>query len=438
LQVGDVTEQAPDPLYIFLGPIHRHYGHFLVSTLSRLWFYNKTKFPDVKVIVCGWTLEILNVDENLPDNLSRRYPYMGEVFETLGLRGGDFVTFDRPTTLKSTIISSPCFGEQNFIHHIFPKMFGAMQDRLLYGTVPVPSNTPIFLARSRLRAGISSLFSEEEFTSVLAAKGVEIIYPEQMSLLRQVRLFIDRRNISGFGGSALHTAAFVSPRKFLSFNLLGPNLPNPLSRPLSNQVLIDWACGHETIYLYLPDGTELAEPQPGFAHSMRLTNPKRTAMEFLRILDPFMRIRTRTVAQELSVYGAADRHAIDGVSRENIALFRPTRQSSVGPYSMHLTAEQNSAGGCCGFCTGNYQFCTNRRHDPGWDVDLGPMAKVEEIRLFNTLGPEAGFACKFRILISDDGEAWTEVLYHQTDTPFGGLDGKPFIGQPQKALLTRF
>ncbi len=305
-----------------------------------------------------------------------------------------------------------------------------IQNNLLEHTPPAPSNVPVYLARYGLKKAVHSFAHEEEFASILEKGGVEIIFPEQLNLAQQIRLVTDRPNIVGLAGSAFHTAAFAPPRKLLILNYS--------SDPLSSQALIDRVCKHNAIYLYSPDGIQSEKPTEEFITGFSFIDPKRTARELLRIVNPFMRPDYTTVHKEIEAFGVADKSVLGGLSRINIALGRPTRQSSVGPFSKRLRPEQDAAGAVCGFCTGSYQFHTDFEDRPWWDVDLGGLANVQEIRLFNRLDPGRERASNFNLHASDDGISWTETLQHRSDLLFGGLDGYPFIWNLKKALFTRF
>jgi hypothetical protein len=419
LMPDQVTEEAPDDLYFYAGPVFSHYGHFLTASLARMWAYERARHRGLKLVTFGD-----------PNDAAERFSYVGELFGALGVSMDDMVAFDRPVRLRRIIVPSPCFEEANFAHHAFRRMCRDIGAKLLDGTVAAASDVPIYLARYKLEEGVGRLEGEEEFASVLADHGVDIVFPEQLDMAQKARLMTDRHNIVGIGGSAFHAAAFVPPRKLMM--LLVANAPQ------SNQILIDRVCGHDGLHLYSPDGIAPAPKPASFHVGFRLTDPQRMAADFLRILDPFMRISPSTVEQETAAYGAADGAAVDGWSRTNIALNRPTRQSSVDAFSRGLSPEQDSFGAVRGFCIGTYQFHTALEECPWWDVDFGGPATVEEVRLFNRLDAGVERSSSLALLVSDDGRTWREVLHRMSDAPFGGMDGNPFVWSPPDRLVTRF
>lgn len=417
---AQVAAQAPDECYFFIGPLHLHYGHFLLASLCRMWAWSRSAFPGIKLLVHGD-----------PRAAFGGVPYVATLLSALGVGLDDLVAFGEPTRIRRVIVASPCFEETNFAHAAFARMARQIGSSLLAGTVAVADDTPVYLARWQLPRGVHRLVNEEALVSVLADAGVEVVFPEQLSLQQQVRLMADRRTIVGQGGSAFHTAAFVGePRKCLMLQN-GPTL-------LSNQPLIDRVCGHEALYLYSPGGMEPLPATAEFGLNFRLTDPRRTAEAILRILTPFMGARTVTVQQELSAYGAGDDAATDGVARTNLALGQPTRQSSVEDFSRGLSPAEDSAGAVSGFCTGSYQFHTTLEDSPWWDVDFGGAARIEEVRLFNRLDAGRERARHFKLEVSDDGVEWSVIAEAVLAEAFGGLDGHPFVWTVPGPCVARY
>ena len=415
-----VVAEAPDECYFFIGPMHLHYGHFLLASMCRMWAWSRTEFPGMKLLVHGD-----------PRAAFDRAPYIATLLGALGVGLDDLVAFAEPTRIRRVIVASPCFEETNFAHAAFARMAREIGCSLLAGTVAAPDDTPIYLARWQLPRGVHRVVNEEAFVSVLADAGVEVVFPERLSLRQQVRLMADRRHIVGQGGSAFHTAAFVGePRRCLMLQN-GPTL-------LSNQPLIDRICGHEALYLYSPGGMEPLPATAEFGLNFRLTDPRGTAEDLLRILTPFMGARTVTVQQELSTYGAGDDAATDGVARTNLALRQPTRQSSVEDFSRGLSPAEDSAGAVSGFCTGSYQFHTALEDNPWWDVNFGAMASIEEVRLFNRLDAGRERARHVRLQVSDDGVAWSMIAEADLVEAFGGMDGHPFVWTAPGSCVARY
>ncbi len=114
---------------------------------------------------------------------------------------------------------------------------------------------------------------------------------------------------------------------------------------------------------------------------------------------------------------------------ENLALGRPARLSS--DY-MGWGAE----GGNNGMLTGKFGFHTQLEDSPWWDVDLGDIRRLREIRVFNRTDAYPDRARHLVVQISNDGETWNEV-HAQRGRIFGGLWGRP-LQVPLSGQTARF
>ncbi len=123
----------------------------------------------------------------------------------------------------------------------------------------------------------------------------------------------------------------------------------------------------------------------------------------------------------------------------DLALHRRTSQSSVSEWSRAPTVEADSAGAVSGALTGSYSFHTALQHRPWWRVDLGALAEVGEIRIYNRLeNLSSSHRClQFAIEFGLSMEDWQEVFRKADNAHFGGADGAPFIWRPAHPVATR-
>lgn len=104
----------------------------------------------------------------------------------------------------------------------------------------------------------------------------------------------------------------------------------------------------------------------------------------------------------------------------NLALNRPTKQSSTSPWS-----KPNDANGAVdGVKNGSYGFHTESEKNPWWQVDLGEAKQLSEIRIFNRTDCCSERARTIEVWISNDGNGWKRI-FANNGTIFGGVAGKP-------------
>ena len=125
----------------------------------------------------------------------------------------------------------------------------------------------------------------------------------------------------------------------------------------------------------------------------------------------------------------------------NVSLNRPATQSSLSEWSTPIdpqaSADANkasdAAGGCDGVKDGGCGFHTGEELKPWWQVDLGRVYLLDEVRVFNRLGSFAARADSLAVLLSNDGANWSTAYTHN-GTPFGGADGNPLSIRLNQAL----
>ncbi|MBL8295093.1 MAG: discoidin domain-containing protein [Bryobacterales bacterium] len=108
----------------------------------------------------------------------------------------------------------------------------------------------------------------------------------------------------------------------------------------------------------------------------------------------------------------------------NLAFKRPASQSSLSEYSKPNDAK----GGVDGVKNGGFGFHTNRENHPWWQVDLGAICRIEEVRIFNRTDFNPERASTLMIRFSDNGINWKTVYEHDGTNPGG-------IGNPLRVRL---
>lgn len=127
----------------------------------------------------------------------------------------------------------------------------------------------------------------------------------------------------------------------------------------------------------------------------------------------------------------------------NIALGQPATQSSLSSWSLEKTVEEEAARLVSGQPGDEYNCHTGLDSPPWWQVDLGQIRRIDEVRIYNRLAtPEImARANRLEIQLSDDGGTWVTVFRKETDAPLRGRRrGSPFIwaaGQPPSARHLR-
>lgn len=400
----DVATWAEDERFIFLGLFHHHYGHFLLSTLSRLWaIRDLPSYP------------ILCFSADLAAEFTK--PYVRDLLRALGIGADRFVTFAEPTKLGQVVLPCRSFEEQNFAHRTFARMCNRIGDRLVPQAVPEVGNArPLFLSKKGLRSGIRMIVNESDICEHLEKRGVEIALPEQLSFSEQIALWRGSRPVVSFSGSALHTSVF-SPSSTLVSIGYDPSLN-------SSFPLCDWANGSRAAYFHV-DASALENLGPqdlskgeGAHCAMRARDPGAVADAVMRAID------AAGVGGE-TLSGAA--------LGKNLSRGCSTLQSSF--------LDDPASGGpsaTSGFLSGTHQFHTTYEVAPWWQVDLGSSCSVSSVVIYNRGDVVPERAAHVAIEISSDGVAFETVYEREDNEPFGGLNGQPLTVTFDRAVPARW
>ena len=257
-----------DEVAVYGGLTIPHFGHFLLSSLSRHWKNWKETFPGTKIYV--HTIESLNTWFSIP--------HVRLTLTSLGYDLADFVPIDRPMRIRHLIVPAAGFIEQCLAHQVFGETGRTIGDRLLEGHRPDRRSEPVYLSKERLKGGVWTVENEAKFVEPLRAAGVRIVYPETLSLLEQIRIFAEHRTVIGLAGSALHACLFSEG----GHRLIGINPTEYLN---SNFVILDKVKGNQSSYVNPADGIHRINSAEGFTNTFRLSDPHGLARDILRLVS---------------------------------------------------------------------------------------------------------------------------------------------------------
>ena len=267
VDVAAITDRVADETLVYGGPINPHYGHFLCSTLARLWWVARDGVAGRRVVFHG---------AGKPANLFRNRPFIGVILGALGLTPENVVFLKRPTRLDRLVIPRPSFLEQAFASRAYLHVADRV-GQALAGELPEDRAGPVYLTKTGLKEGVGRVIDEAMIEAVLAAGGVEIVRPETLALGEQIGLFKRRRVVAGTAGSQFHTAVFAPGRSRNVVLSVRPSIN-------SNAVLFDRLRGQQTLYLHAGEPAEEVRDLDGFLSQTRFADPRGVAEALLEAI----------------------------------------------------------------------------------------------------------------------------------------------------------
>jgi capsular polysaccharide biosynthesis protein len=186
------TKLLPGNYYNLDSAYTGHFGHLTTEVVSRLWGWDAAKaaIPDLKAIVA------INYENQRDPTLERR------LFGAYGIAADDIVCVDRPVLLESLVSAMPMWhnAEPHFVHPGMVDVWKRLTDGLLDPAGPVYDRVFVSRGRHLKRRACRNSDDVERF---FAEHGFTVIYPEELDLGAQVRIFASAKVIAGFGGSGL-------------------------------------------------------------------------------------------------------------------------------------------------------------------------------------------------------------------------------------------
>ena len=199
---GRMTRDKPTELlpgaYFHLDSEYRgHFGHALTEQIARLWAWQEAKRaePDLRALLMT----------NRKRTTVAEWEY--QLYEAAGVSRSDVVFLDRPVRVERLLAATPMFSQPEYVHAGIVDVYRTIGDNLAATAPDRDYPARIFCSRRLAKRSCHNTPEVEEF---FAARGFEIVYPEDYPLGEQVQMFRRAEALAGFGGSAMFTMAFVT------------------------------------------------------------------------------------------------------------------------------------------------------------------------------------------------------------------------------------
>lgn len=127
------------------------------------------------------------------------------------------------------------------------------------------------------------------------------------------------------------------------------------------------------------------------------------------------------------------------ITKINIALGKSATQSSVSQWSSAQTVEEDAGVATNGDTVSPQFFHTEHEEEPWWQVDLGEIFVIEELRIFNRRD-FADRLRRFTVLVSQTGgsDSWLPIYRKADGVVFGQVDNLPLVITPEIRSIARF
>jgi len=261
------TELLPGAYFHLDSEYRGHFGHAITEQIARLWAWQEAKRvePDLRALMMT----------NRRRTTVAEWEY--QLYEAGGVPRSDMVFLDRPVRVERLLTATPMFSQPAYVHAGIVDVYRTIGDNLAATAPDRDYPARIFCSRRLAKRSCHNTPEVEEF---FAARGFEIVYPEDYPLGEQVQMFRRAEMLAGFGGSAMFTMAFVTkPTRVF--------LVSSENYRAQNEALMAAVHGHELNVAWCrPDKTRAAGFKGNEAmHSEYTFDPEREGRFLSELLD---------------------------------------------------------------------------------------------------------------------------------------------------------
>lgn len=175
---------------IYLGCIIRHWGHFLVEGISRWWFLlNDEQYKDYEL--CYMVYE-------------QQRDYISKIMDLFGLDKSRLHKIECSTIYDELIIPEASTEFEQFWSEEYKNTI----KQITKNVKPI-YNRRIYLSRQKFG---DHLLGEKVFAKTFKRNGYKIIYPERLSIEKQIALMKGAEEIACISGTTAHNLIFASDK----------------------------------------------------------------------------------------------------------------------------------------------------------------------------------------------------------------------------------
>lgn len=183
---------------IYFGNFWKHWGHFLIDSLSRLWIFLYDEYSDYKICYTGHEF----------DGIYK------EFLELFGLSLDRFIHIDQAEKFKEILVPEcshmPGIYYTDEWKKIFDKVIANALKKCDEEKINKHSNKIVFSRKNFLKFGKAPFeVGESNVIKFFSKNGYEVICPEKYSLIEQISIINNSDEIVSISGTLAHTLIFA-------------------------------------------------------------------------------------------------------------------------------------------------------------------------------------------------------------------------------------
>ena len=172
---------------VFLGAMSAHYGHFLLESLARLWFFLSAEH-------CARYKAAYIADPGVDHFL--------DVLGFFGLPRERLIRVTRPTAFRSVTVPEQSMRLQDRCHPLYKQTIDRIQ-----AAVPAAGHRKVYFSKEK-RNNFRGI-GERPMEEVFVRNGYQLFYPEQLSMAQTIAVLKGCESFAASSGTNAHNALFL-------------------------------------------------------------------------------------------------------------------------------------------------------------------------------------------------------------------------------------
>ena len=186
---------------VYCGLFVKHWGHFLVEVVSRLWYF--LEHDD------GISKYIFVVEENAKEEISGNYL---RFFQLLGI-GDRLEIINKPSRFETVIVPELAYARMNYYSKQFKNIFWKVAKRAIESNPPICEAKRIFFSRGHFKKAMDSEIGNNFLEQYFKANGFTILYPEDLTLEQMICYIRNAEICASPSGTLPHNYLFSQDNK---------------------------------------------------------------------------------------------------------------------------------------------------------------------------------------------------------------------------------
>lgn len=189
-----------DENVIYIGIIPKHWGHFLIDTVSRFWPFLLEKYRKYRVAFCGWGWQ----DGKISGNFLK-------AFELMGISEDQLIFVKYPIKVSKIIIPEATMEFGATWNKTYKDTVDQIAERALkdMSCLKLKKYKKIYFTRTQLLKSKLNEVGEKEIEELFSSAGFHVLAPEKLSLVEQIFYIRNCEVMASLSGTIPHNSVFA-------------------------------------------------------------------------------------------------------------------------------------------------------------------------------------------------------------------------------------